>query len=258
MSARTPTIKEWREARTQALRVVARKYAAVAHEADLIVDDAIAESLPRFVDGSFAALVTQTASRRALNRIRDLATEREAYDVLRGEAEEAFEATTPKHEREPERGPPAITLEQTKAAALAECCRRLARAIGTGTSIDPAPQQDATLKSMHDAAERAAKIVALVGDMPELAEAVRLDELRALASVRVEWEPQRRRSHRFVDATGVERTFGSTCAESAVLAILAGSWPERMSAGTLPGDIIVARANAIAKVWRRRARTLAD
>ena len=68
-----PTTKEWKEARAQALRVVARKYAAVAHEADLIVDDAIAESLPRFVDGSFAALVTQTASRRALNRLQELA-----------------------------------------------------------------------------------------------------------------------------------------------------------------------------------------
>jgi len=252
----TPSTKEWREARAQALRVIIRKYADIAHEADMIVDEAIAESLPRFEHGSFATLVTTTAARRALNRLRDLATDREAYDVLRSEAEEAFETTSLEHEREPEASAPVVTLEQTKAATVAECCRRLARAIGAGTSLDPAPPQDATLKSLHDAAERAAKIVALVGDMPELAVAVRLDDLKALASVTVEWEPQRRRTHRYTDEHGTERTYGSTYAECAVLAILAGSWP-RVRVGALPSEVIDDRASAIRVAAQRAIRTTA-
>lgn len=244
MSARTPTIKEWREARAQALRVVARKYAAVAHEADLIVDDAIAESLPRFVDGSFAALVTQTASRRAIDRLRELATAKEGYDVLRSEAEAAFEATA----READAGPPspslerpALTIGETRAATLAECHRRLAAAVGGGTPID--------VITPDEVRRCAAGILAVAAAFRGIAAAVNMAELMALSGVG-ETHEQRRRSYRYVDEHGVECVYGTTHAESAVLAILSGSWP-KVRAGALPSEVIEARANSLRMAIRK-------
>lgn len=230
MSALTPTAREWQEARAQALRVICRKYADIAHEADMIVDDAIAESLPRFVVGSFAALVTQTAARRAMNRLRDLAADKAAYDVLRSEAEEAFEATSPEHEtRQPAEA--TITMEQTREATLVECRRRLAKAVGGGTLID----------TVREASETAWRILRLANEAPGL---MRLVDAEALARIAGDESSVGRRECRYVDASGVVRVYGHSHAEAAVLAILAGSWPQ-VRVGALPSDVIDDRASAI-------------
>lgn len=239
----TPTAKEWREARAQALRVVARKYAAVAHEADMIVDEAIAESLPRFVDGSFAALVTQTASRRAIDRLRELATAKEGYDVLRSEAEAAFEATACEVDDDSSPSPerPSLTIGETKAATLAECQRRLAAAVGGGTPIDTIAPDEVR--------RCAAGILAIAAAFQGIAAAVDLAALMALSGAG-ETHEQRRRSYRYVNEHGVECVYGTTHAESAVLAILSGSWP-KVRAGALPAEVIKLRANALRMAERK-------
>lgn len=240
----TPTTKEWKEARAQALRVIIRKYADIAHEADMIVDEAIAESLPRFTNGSFAALVTTTAARRSLDRLRELAAATEAYDTLRGEAEEAFEATSPEHVTAPPapepKDPAPVTIGETKAATLVECQRRLEKAVGTGTPLDTiAP--DAVLRC-------AAKILAIATAFQGIAAMVDMAQLRAAGHG--DTHEQRRRSYRYLDADGTERVYGSTHAECAVLAILAGSWP-KVKAGALPADVIDARANTLRMANRK-------
>lgn len=242
---RQPTTKEWREARAQALRVIIRKYADIAHEADMIVDEAIAESLPRFVDGSFAALVTQTAARRSIDRLRELATAKEGYDVLRVEAEAAFEATALRRDEstpalpEPER--PDVTIGETRAATLAECQRRLAVAVGAGTPIDTIAPDEVR--------RCAAGILAVAAAFQGIAAAVDLAALMALSGGG-ETHEHRRRSYRYLDAHGTERVYGTTNAESAVLAILAGSWP-KVRAGALPAEVIEVRANALRMATRK-------
>lgn len=240
----TPTTKEWKEARAQALRVVARKYAAVAHEADLIVDDAIAESLPRFVDGSFAALVTQTASRRALNRLQELAYDKGAYDVLRAEAEETFEATSPDHEpaAHPLERLKEVTIEQTREATLAECRRRLAAAIGGGRPLDDMPSPGTG--NVVQESRLARQILKLAQASSSLLQMMNVMQLEAAS--------RRRLSFRYLDPSGTEHTYGSTCVEAAVLAILYGSWPTKTVAGAHPADIIALRANAIEQSLRRQ------
>lgn len=245
----TPTTKEWREARAQALRVIIRKYADIAHEADMIVDEAIAESLPRFTDGSFAALVTQTAARRSIDRLRELATAKEGYDVLRAEAEAAFEATALKRDEStpalPETERPDVTIGETKAATLAECQRRLAAAVGAGTPIDTIAPDEVR--------RCAAGILAIAAAFQGIAAAVNLAELMALSGAG-ETHEQRRRSYRYLDATGAERVYGATLAESAVLAILSGSWP-KVKPGATPAQVIDDRASAIRVAAQRANRT---
>lgn len=238
---RAPTGTEWSEARRQALRTLRRRYPDVAHEADLIVDDSILESLPRFVGGSFAALVTATTTRRALDRLREMGVARRSYDVMREEEVARFEATAADSDGETaERPVTSITLDATRAATLAECRARLARAVGDDGA------------ALYETACRARQVLRLAAEAPALSRVVNVTALRTLAGDETE-HPGGWPLCRYTDASGVERHYGTTHAEAAVLAILAGYWP-LMKLGALPRDVIAAKASAIQMSAIRSAR----
>lgn len=257
MSApRAPTTAEWNDARAQALRVVRRNYSDVAHEADVIVDDAIAEALPRFTRGSFEALVTSIAKRRAIDRLRELEAAKEGYDELRGEAEEEQEATSPEYDK-PEAPDidaqlATVTLEQTREATLAECRRLLLAATGAAgqARLDAgALLAPASIAGLRDLGDLARSILASARKSPHLLALVDVEQLETLADLEVRREIRQGVRHvPYVDASGAAKVYGrSSSTEAAVLAILDESWPE-VRAGDLPGDIIKRKAANIRQV----------
>ena len=244
---KTPTGDEWREAQRQARRLVKLEYPGVAHEADMIVDGAIEEALPHFVDGSFAALVSVRARQRALDRQRSLDVDTNARVTLAAgmEVEESAPDSTPP-EVDAKARCAEITLEQTRDATTAECHRRFAAAVGVPWTPDLGSEApivgSATphyaVEAFREAADRAREMLRLARITPTFLHMVDVAQLEIVAATCPPRElPKGSRRYHYTDASGARRTYGETSGEAAVLAILAGSWP-RVRAGDLPEEII--------------------
>lgn len=265
IAALTPTLADWTQARTQSIRTVTAAYPDLAGEADLIADDAIAEALPRYTHGSFAALATSIAKRRALDRLREREAEREGYDELRAEAEEEQEATSPEYDRpEPvdvDAKIASITVDQTRAAVLAECYRRLGAAVGSGSIIDDTfhsgvfPQL--AVNPIRSAASRASEMLRLARASPTLLHHLTdLAGLECLAALEVPEgeQPRGRRRVLIRGDDGAVKVYGTDATESAVLAILADSWPV-VRAAEHPDTIIARKAANIRQATPKKVST---
>ncbi len=253
MVGREPTSKEWAEARANAIKHLARKGAAD------IVDDAVLKVLQRFraEGGDFSAMVLEAATRGAKVCGREAKAERRAAKTIRHFAPKPTDPDPPTPEeidaRRQALQEALDTPEATRDATLRECKMRFLSTVGESgkARLDGPSLPHSSVLVFRDLARNAARILAAARTNRHLLALVNVDGLEGLASLDVDHEIRRGvRTHRYTDAKGREKVYGSTYVESAVLAILDDSWP-KYEAGETPKIVIDRKAEAIAAATER-------